>query len=146
MLRPLCLWVMVDLACHLQFFFLSWKEEQGIKGGWVLLRSFHHQTDGSQSLCVCACFPFVSKAGALSGGRGWAPAEAPLAFVSAPRQWGMGTRLETAGHFLHRDSMSHRPACYSFVEKTKRVNTIYCHCVPHQGQLKVFPLLEKRQY
>lgn len=61
-------------------------------------------------MCMCVCFPFVSKAGALSGGGGWAPVVAPLAFVSTPHQWGMGTRPGTAGHFLHIDSMSHRSA------------------------------------
>lgn len=113
--RPFCLRLMVDPS-----FFLAWKEQQTKKGDGFYQGLFSTRLMALRRclcLCVCVFFPFVSKAGALSAERDWAPAEVPFTFVSAPHQWGMGTRLGTAGHFLHIDSMSHWSACNALWEE-----------------------------
>lgn len=123
--------------------FLQWE-----KGGWVLLRSFHHQTDGSQTLLLCAClcvFPICFQGWGPVWWRRPGPCRGPFGFCVCTASMGDGNEAEDCWTFPpHWQHVS--PICYSVVEKTKRerarAHNIFCHCFPLSDRRR--SLLQRR--
>lgn len=113
MLRPLCLWVMVDLACHLQFFFSFLERRARDKGGLGFTEVFS-PPDWWLSVAVCVCvFPICFQGWGPVWWKRLGPCGGPLGFCVCTTSMGDGN--ETGDCWTFPPPWQHvSPTCMLF--------------------------------